>query len=126
MNETTVKRHRAPSGNRDADYFQAVCTCGWPGGGVHSNRTVEGRRLAERDAADHQAAQHPSQAPACSAHSSSGARPSSCMNCASAKPAQDLLDPEALTSDWLKCVGCGEPVDPHANYNLDQHKHCAA
>lgn len=49
----TVQRHRAPSGNRDNDYFHAVCpTCGWTGA-YHPNRTVEGRRLAERDAAQH-------------------------------------------------------------------------
>lgn len=49
----TVKRYSAPSGNRDADYFYAECTpCQWKGG-MHSNRTVEGRTLAERDAAQH-------------------------------------------------------------------------
>lgn len=48
----TVKRHKAPSGNRDNDYFQAVCSCEWSGG-MHSNRTVEGRSLAERDRDDH-------------------------------------------------------------------------
>lgn len=53
INEATVIRHRAPSGNRDADYFQATCTCGWEAAGFHPNRTVEGRRLAERDAEQH-------------------------------------------------------------------------
>lgn len=48
-----VKRHPAPSGNRDSDYFQAVCGgCGWSGG-MHSNRTIEGRGLADRDDAGH-------------------------------------------------------------------------
>ena len=48
-----VKRHRAPSGNRDADYFQPVCeACGWEGAS-YSNRTVEGRTLAEKHAAEH-------------------------------------------------------------------------
>lgn len=55
----TVTRLRAPSQNRDADYWQARCTeCGWGSGGMHSNRTVEGRSLAERDAADHNGARH--------------------------------------------------------------------
>jgi len=48
-----VKRHRAPSGNRDADYFQPVCdACGWEDAN-YSNRTVEGRSLAEKRAAEH-------------------------------------------------------------------------
>lgn len=55
----TVRRYRAPSGNRDADYFSAECdACPWKSSGFHSNRTVEGRTLAERDAADHNAARH--------------------------------------------------------------------
>jgi hypothetical protein len=41
------------SGNRDADYWQATCSCGWRSSGMHPNRTVEGHRLAERDANDH-------------------------------------------------------------------------
>lgn len=49
---TTVTRLRAPSGNRDNDYFQPTCTCGWKGA-THSNRTIEGRRLAHRDAEAH-------------------------------------------------------------------------
>ena len=48
----TVVRYKAPSGNRDNDYFYAECPCGWTGA-YHSNRTVEGRRLAERDARLH-------------------------------------------------------------------------
>ena len=48
-----VVRLSAPSGNRDADHFRPTCPhCGWSG--VHySNRTIEGRRLAERDAERH-------------------------------------------------------------------------
>lgn len=53
----TVKRHPAPSGNRYADYFRPECPCGWRGA-FHSNRTIEGRKLAERDAADHNRARH--------------------------------------------------------------------
>lgn len=49
-----VRRLAAPSGNRDNDYFRAECgSCGWVARGMHSNRTVEGRRLADRDAAGH-------------------------------------------------------------------------
>lgn len=49
----------APSGNRDADYFRASCSsCGWESKALYSNRTVEGRALAERDAADHNKARH--------------------------------------------------------------------
>jgi len=47
-----VRRLAAASGNRDNDYFRAQCSCGWKGS-PHSNRTVEGRRLAERDARNH-------------------------------------------------------------------------
>lgn len=55
----TVKRHRAPSDNRDADYFQAVCSeCGWKDPAMYSNRTVEGRTLAERNAKEHDRARH--------------------------------------------------------------------
>ena len=53
----TVDRLRAPSGNRDADYFRPRCSCGWQGA-PYSNRTVEGRFLAERDAADHESARN--------------------------------------------------------------------
>lgn len=49
---TTVKRLSAPSGNRDADYFQPACTCGWTGA-AYSNRTIEGRTLAEKRATEH-------------------------------------------------------------------------
>lgn len=49
----TVRRIAAPSGNRDSDRFQATCPCGWTAAAAHSNRTTEGRTLAERDAADH-------------------------------------------------------------------------
>lgn len=53
-----VNRLWAPSGNRDADHFQATClACGWTGA-AHSNRTVEGRGLAERDTAQHNDARH--------------------------------------------------------------------
>jgi hypothetical protein len=53
----TVERYRAPSGNRDEDRFRAVCnSCDWKSLGWHSNRTIEGRRLAERDAAQHRCA----------------------------------------------------------------------
>jgi hypothetical protein len=53
-----ARRLHAPSGNRDNDYWQAECSCGWTSSAVHSNRTVEGRALADRDAADHMAARH--------------------------------------------------------------------
>jgi len=50
----TVERYRAPSGNRDEDRFRAVhAACGWRSLGWHSNRTIEGRGLAERDAREH-------------------------------------------------------------------------
>ena len=50
----TVDRYRTPSGNRDEDRFRAVCTaCGWKSLAWYSNRTIEGRRLAERDAKEH-------------------------------------------------------------------------
>jgi hypothetical protein len=49
----TVTRLPAPSGNRDNDHFRPECpACGWKGA-LHSNRTVEGRSLAERDAREH-------------------------------------------------------------------------
>lgn len=48
-----VSRIPAPSGNTDNDHFRAGCTCGWLGTAFYSNRTVEGRRLARRDADDH-------------------------------------------------------------------------
>lgn len=50
----TVTRLTAPSGNPDADRFQAACAaCGWVDPALYSNRTVEGRRLAHRDAEQH-------------------------------------------------------------------------
>jgi len=50
----TVERYRTPSGNRGEDRFRAVhAACGWRSLAWHSNRTVEGRRLAERDATQH-------------------------------------------------------------------------
>lgn len=49
-----IERYRAPSGNRDEDRFRAVCdSCDWKSPAWHSNRTIEGRTLAERDAQDH-------------------------------------------------------------------------
>lgn len=49
----TAVRISAPSGNRDNDYWQAQCSsCSWKGSS-HSNRTVEGKSLAERDAEQH-------------------------------------------------------------------------
>lgn len=49
-----VIRHRAPSGNRDADRFQAACGgCGWKSNAFNSNSTVEGRRITEREANEH-------------------------------------------------------------------------
>lgn len=49
----TVVRIKAPSGNRDNDYWQPVCSqCPWKGG-LYSNRTVQGRTLADRDATEH-------------------------------------------------------------------------
>jgi hypothetical protein len=57
----TIKRHRAPSGDRDSDRFQAVCAgCDWASLAFHSNRTVEGHRLAQRDVDDHNSARHAS------------------------------------------------------------------
>lgn len=50
--QATVKRLPAPSGNRDNDYFQPVCACGWKGA-LYSNRTVEGRTIAQRAASEH-------------------------------------------------------------------------
>jgi len=48
-----VERLSSPSGNRDNDYFQPTCdACGWKGAS-YSNRTVEGRTLAEKHAAEH-------------------------------------------------------------------------
>lgn len=48
-----MRRIAAPSGNRDADYFQPACaSCQWKGA-HYSNRDVEGRRLAARDADRH-------------------------------------------------------------------------
>jgi len=49
----SVERYSAPSGNRDADMFRATCACGWKSLAWHSNRTIEGRALAERDATEH-------------------------------------------------------------------------
>ena len=53
MNTTTitaqavVQRIRSKSGDRDYDYFQGQCSvCPWEGA-YHSNRTVEGRTLAD-------------------------------------------------------------------------------
>jgi len=52
-------RIRAASGNPDNDYWQATCdTCPWTATGMHSNRTVEGVRLARRDAEDHNRVVH--------------------------------------------------------------------
>lgn len=60
----TVQRLRAPSGNRDNDYHRPVCpSCNWKGP-LYSNRTVEGLRLAERAAAQHQC----DGTPTCAAH----------------------------------------------------------
>lgn len=41
-------------GNGDSDYWYADCSAGhaWTGA-MHPNRTIEGRRLAERDAKAH-------------------------------------------------------------------------
>ena len=39
-------------GSSDYGHVQGACSCGW-GGTWHSRRTVEGARLAVRDAADH-------------------------------------------------------------------------
>ena len=50
---TTVNRISAPSGNRDNDYWQAACSaCPWQSA-LYSNRTIEGRTLAERDRTEH-------------------------------------------------------------------------
>lgn len=55
-----VVRQVAPSGNRDGDYFYAVCEAHEWAGAFYSNRTVEGRTLADRDAAAHNRARHQS------------------------------------------------------------------
>ena len=48
-----VVRLLAPSGNSDYDYFCPRCdACNWHGAS-YSNRTIEGRQLAERDARRH-------------------------------------------------------------------------
>ena len=48
-----VVRLLAPSGNPDNDYFRPQCdACNWHGP-MYSNRTIEGRQLAERDARQH-------------------------------------------------------------------------
>lgn len=53
-----VVRLWAPSGNRDNDYFQPLCgECNWRGA-TYSNRTIEGRQLAERDTFDHNQTHH--------------------------------------------------------------------
>lgn len=56
LHVSNVKRHAAPSGNRDNDWFQAECSCDWKSQALHSNRTIEGYELAERDARDHTSA----------------------------------------------------------------------
>ncbi len=53
---STATIHKIGSG--DYGHVSASCTsCGWQGV-WHSRRTVEGARLAERDRAEHNAAQH--------------------------------------------------------------------
>lgn len=53
-----VERISAPSGDRDADYFRARHDdCGWVDPAMYSNRTVEGRRLAQRNADEHRCPQ---------------------------------------------------------------------
>lgn len=88
-----VKRHRAPSGNRDHDRFQAACrSCGWASPTFYSNRTVEGRRLAERDAEDHN--QKPHTCPACQLNPTTGrhfrGEVSLCGECFAGKTAAEL------------------------------------
>jgi hypothetical protein len=54
-----ANRVRAASGHRDNDYWNAVCnTCPWVSLADYPNRTTEGRRLAERDAAEHNSEYH--------------------------------------------------------------------
>lgn len=50
--QARLVRISAPSGDRDADRWQGQCPCGWKGA-AHSNRTVEGRSLGERDVREH-------------------------------------------------------------------------
>lgn len=53
-----VERYRSPSGNPDHDYWLPRCPkCPWTGA-YYSNRTIEGRSLAQRDAEDHYRARH--------------------------------------------------------------------
>lgn len=47
-----VERISSKSGDRDADYFRPECACGWKGD-MYPNRTIEGRRLAEKRASEH-------------------------------------------------------------------------
>lgn len=53
---TTHEARLQKHGKGDAAYFRGACTCGWHAVAWNSNRTVEGRRLAARDARDHVAA----------------------------------------------------------------------
>ena len=50
----TIRKH----GGSDSGHVSAACTdCAWHGV-WHSRRTVEGRRLAERDRDEHNRARH--------------------------------------------------------------------
>jgi hypothetical protein len=50
QHEATSERH----GSADYGHVRGACSpCGWTARAWHSRRTVEGYRLAERDAAEH-------------------------------------------------------------------------
>jgi hypothetical protein len=56
MTTTTAPTHEATSerhGSADYGHVRGACSCGWTARAWHSRRTVEGYRLAERDAAEH-------------------------------------------------------------------------
>lgn len=50
--EPTTER----KGSSDYGHVRGTCSCGWGSRVWHSRRTVEGSRLAERDAREHAAA----------------------------------------------------------------------
>lgn len=57
MTVAVAVRLPAQSGNHDNDYWQAQhAACGWKDTARYSNRTIEGRTLAERNAAEHRCA----------------------------------------------------------------------
>ena len=51
-----LKKYLPPSGNTDNAMWYGKCTCGWQSV-MHSNRTAEGRMLADRDITYHKGQQ---------------------------------------------------------------------